>query len=455
MSATSFSANAQNAELGKLIRPAYSLADLEAVRQALVANETIKIRRYSSGGHSAVSVLDIDHTLENAVSGLLILQWDRDNIMQCLAELLFAENPSMNAGLNLSGDQWKRGLLASIIHHHKAEGRFLDIIHDRHSGLPKDFFFRPHIRYNSVSLEEMGDPWGHGQNDALSFVNFLLFHALNTGRMTLSDGQFDSQLADFATILHAYFWKINAWADFDLGAWEDCVAEHWSSIACVLVSLREQYDFMLKHGPMRTTRHGHTFLHEAKGVIEMAEKCERRLRELGTMEFIRSEGRGTRHVDLAQINPMLLAAFCGRPVLDDANTVCILENIERDLMGPIGINRYEYDKWDGRVNRDFPRRSEAQWCHGSPQMSFIYGELFQRTSESKYFEKQLMHFNRGLASVSPRWMIPEAWIIDAKTGEWVPDANEPLAWAQSMLAMSLAQMHASLKKMSAPVTVAA
>ncbi len=43
-------------------------------------------------------------------------------------------------------------------------------------------------------------------------------------------------------------------------------------------------------------------------------------------------------------------------------------------------------------------------------------------------------------------MIPEAWIIDQKTGEWIADANEPLAWAQSMLALSVVQMHQSLKK---------
>jgi len=449
VSSSSGVSKAQNIELGKLIRPAYTFAELDCVRKALIANGIIKIRRYKSGGHSAVSVLDLEHTLENAVDGLLVFHWDRDNIMQCLAELALAENPQLNDGLNLPGDQWKRGLLASIIHHHKGEHRFLDIIRNRRSGYPSDYFHRPHIRYNPISLHEVGDPWGHGQNDSLSFINFLLFYALNTGRMKLEDGQHQSQLADFATLLHAYFWKINVWADFDLGAWEDRVAEHWSSIACALISLRVQYDFMVKHGPMSTTRDGETYYHEAKGVLEMAQKCEERLRELGTREFIRADGGGERQVDLAQINPILLAAFCGRPILDDENTVAILENIERVLMADIGIARYEHDTWDGRINRQFPRGSEAQWCHGSPQMSYIYGELFQRTGENRFYDKQVMHFNRALASVSPRWMIPEAWIIDAKTGEWVADANEPLAWAQSMLALSVVQMHHSIKKREA------
>ncbi len=42
--------------------------------------------------------------------------------------------------------------------------------------------------------------------------------------------------------------------------------------------------------------------------------------------------------------------------------------------------------------------------------------------------------------------MPEAWIIDQRSRQWVPDANEPLAWAQSMLGLSLVQMKASLLK---------
>ncbi|OPZ86918.1 MAG: hypothetical protein BWY75_02020 [bacterium ADurb.Bin425] len=82
-------------------------------------------------------------------------------------------------------------------------------------------------------------------------------------------------------------------------------------------------------------------------------------------------------------------------------------------------------------------------------MSYIWGDLYLRTGEERYFEKQVFHFNRALASVSPRWLMPEAWIIDQQSRQWVPDANEPLAWAQSMLALSLVQMKASLTKRAA------
>lgn len=229
---------AKNFELGKLIRPSYTLSDLEAIRQAFVAHNTLKLRRYSSGGHSAVTVLD-DKTLEAAVDGLLVFHWDRDNIMQTLAELRLSEDPEMNQGINIAPDAWRKGLLASLIHHKKRDFRFMDIIADRASGLPHDYMRRPHIRYNPISLEEVGDPWGHGQNDSLSFVNFMTYHALNTNRMTIQDSAVTDVALSFAAMSHAFFWKVNVWQDQDLGAWEDCVGVHWSSVACVLVSLRE------------------------------------------------------------------------------------------------------------------------------------------------------------------------------------------------------------------------
>ncbi len=435
----------QNTELAKLIQPSYTSASFEAIRAALVAMRTLEVRRYKSGGHSAVTVLDAN-TLENSIDGLLIFMWDRDNIMQCLAELMLAENDELNAGLNVPKNNWKRGLAASITHHRKGEGRFLDVIQGRASGYPKDYFKRPHIRYNPISLSEVGDPWGHGQNDSLSFINFLLFHALKTNRVQWND-EVGQQATAFACLLHAYFWTIHVWEDQDLGAWEDKVAQHWSSIACALVSLREQYEVLFPNGALRHNKDGVDYWVRDHGVKELIEKCEAKLRELGTREFTSSDNGDVRSADLAQINPLLLAAVAGKPVLDDENTVAVLENIERELMGHLGIRRYSKDVWDGRINRyDLGPNEEAQWNHGSPQMSYIYGELFLRTGEAKYFEKQLFHFNRTLASVPQSGFIHEAWIVDVNTREWVLDANEPLAWTQSMVVMALGQMQASLKK---------
>ena len=442
---------AKNTELGKLIRPTYTLDELESIRQAFISHNTLTLRRYSSGGHSAVTVLD-DKTLEAAVDGLLVFHWDRDNIMQVLAELRLSEEPQLKQGFNIAPDAWRKGLLASLIHHKKRDFRFLDIISGRVSGLPHDYMRRPHIRYNPISLEEVGDPWGHGQNDSLSFINFMIYYALNTSRINLHDDDFLDVALSFSAMTHALFWKVNVWQDQDLGAWEDTVGVHWSSVACVLISLREQLEYIEKTGHnVHYYKGGHNLHVDANGLRQLITKCETTLRQLGTREFVQGN-HYTRQADLAQINPLLLAAISGKPVLDDANTVAVLEGVESELTSPIGMRRYINDLWDGRVNRnDFGIGEEAQWCHGSPQMSYIYGDLYLRTHDERFFDKQVYHFNRGLASVNERWLIPEAWIIGKRSRQWVPDANEPLAWAQSMLVLSMVQMKDSLTKRSSLV----
>ncbi len=445
----------QNAEVAKLIQPKYTLAELEAVRKALVSHNTLTLRRYAAGGHSAVTILDNDFTLAAALEGLLYNMWDRDNIMQCLAEVTLADDPELCEGIKVDTSAWRRGLVAALVHHKKGDFRFMDIIMGRASGYSKDYMRRPHIRYNPISLSECGDSWGHGQNDSLSFLNFMLFHGLRTSRLNWDDIDLQPNALSFATLLHGLFWKIHVWEDFDLGAWEDCIGQHWSSVACVLVSLREQLAFLKASGQkLHYNKDSHDFWVTENGVQELIDKCQAKLAEIGLNEFITTESGGTRTVDLAMLNPLLLACFAGQPVIDDANTVAVLEKIETELLGHIGLRRYADDLWDGRDNRhDFEDGEEAQWVHGSPQMSYIYGDLYQRTGDERYYEKQVLHFNRALASISPRWLAPEAWIVDAHTRNWVADANEPLAWAQSMFVLALAGMKASIAKKDAGTAV--
>ncbi|MBU6455066.1 MAG: hypothetical protein KGS72_25065 [Cyanobacteria bacterium REEB67] len=439
----------QNAEVAKLIQPAYTLAELEAVRKVLASHKTLTLRRYPNGGQSAVTILDIYETLFSAMDGLLMNMWDRDNVMQCLAELKLADDAELRAGIeSVDANSWRRGMNAALDHHKKGDFRFVDICLGRASNEPKDYMRRPHIRYPATNPGECGDNWGHGQNDSLSFLLFMLYHGLNTGRLDWSDIDLQPNALSFVTLLHGFFWKIRVWEDMDLGAWEDKVAQHWSSVACVLAALREQHIWFKKTGEkLHYNKDGHDFWVTESGVQELITKCEDKLREIGLNEYVISQDNSTRNVDLAMINPMLLAAFSGKALVDDAYTVTMLEKIEAELLGHLGARRYAKDLWDGRVNRyDLAAGEEAQWVHGSPQMSFIYGDLYQRTGDEKYLDKQVQHFNRALASIAPSWLTPEAWIVDMRTRRWVPDANEPLAWATAMLVLSFAGMKTSLTK---------
>ncbi|HEY9868311.1 MAG TPA: glycoside hydrolase family 15 protein [Candidatus Obscuribacterales bacterium] len=431
----------QNAELAKLSRQTYDLATLEAVRQSLVSHGTLSLRRYSSGGSSAVTVLDLDRTLESAIDGLLINQWDRDAIMQALAELAVALDAPLGAGLGIKPDAWKEGLRSCLVHHVNHQHRFLDIISGRVSGF--EMGRRPHIRYNPLNLGESTESWGHGQNDSLGFISYLLFFALNRGYLTWSEVE---QLANpFACLQHHYFWTVHVWEDWELGAWEDKRAEHASSIAVVAASLREQLEFVRKHGRLVYCTEGKCYDVTEAGVADMLSRCESKLRELLPNEFIRSDNGEVRTVDSAIVNALLQAALSGKPLVDDGMTMQVISNIEQNLMGHIGISRYPRDVWDGRVNRrDLGNREEAQWCHVSPMLSYVLGEMYRRTGKQEHLDHQVYHFNRSLAHVNERWRIPEAYIVDATTRQWVSDANEPLAWAQAMTLLAIAGMKASL-----------
>ena len=441
----------QNKEVEKLAGDKYTPAKLKTLRTLLDKKGTFYLRRYSSGGHSAVTISD-NASLESSISGLLIMHWDRDNIMQALAE-------------RASGDEkWKEGLAASLNHHLRYRQKLV------HADPNK----RPHIRYNAVSLDELTEPWGHAQNDALSFLEFLLFHDLNQNHSTLNQTtrplEIKAAVLDinarltYAVLLPHYFEKIKVWQDIDLGAWEDKRAVHSSSIACALGGLREQYEYVTRHGAIKHKVDGREYVVDEKMLRELIGKCKKAALAILPNEYVtaddadtRSDTSKVRAVDAAIINALYLGAISGRPLFDDKLTVSLIENVENKLMGPLGIARYPGDIWDGRQDRrDLDKGQEAQWCHVSPMISYIYGEMYRRTGKAEYFQKEVEHFNRGLAHINGNFKIPEAYIVDPvykNNGryKWIADANEPLAWAQSVTLLSFIGIEESLKFQSKEV----
>lgn len=424
----------QNKEVEKLAGDKYTPAKLKTLRALLDNKGTFYLRRYSSGGHSAVTISD-DASLESSISGLLIMHWDRDNIMQALAE-------------RANGDEkWRDGLAASLKHH----------LRYRQKLAAADSSKRPHIRYNAVSLDELSEPWGHAQNDALSFLEFLLFHDLNQNHSTLDKlaKPLDKEAAlTYAVLLPHYFEKIKVWQDVDLGAWEDKRAVHSSSIACALGGLREEYEYVTRHGAISHKVDGQEYVVDEKMLRELIGKCKKAALAILPNEYVtaddadtRSDTSKVRAVDAAIINALYLGAVSGRPLFDDKLTLALINNVESKLMGPLGIARYPGDIWDGRQDRrDLKKKEEAQWCHVSPMISYIYGEMYRRTGKAEYFQKEVEHFNRGLAHINGNFKIPEAYIVDPlKKDIWIADANEPLAWAQSVTLLSFIGLEDSLK----------
>ncbi len=433
----------QNAEVDNLARRQYTRAEVDVILDRLAAHGTLRLKRYSSGGHSAVTI-DDQRSLESAVDGLLIMHWDRDNIMQAIAE---QASSRLKGRIPIDANSWKTGLAASLKHHYRYRSRFTDLISGNATA-------RPHIRYNPIGLTELTEPWGHAQNDALSYVAFLLFWALNQKQVDWADRELQPFAETYAVLLPRYFEKIRVWEDVDLGAWEDKRAEHASSIGCALGALVEQRRFLLSHGPLMSSVDGRAYSVSAADLEGMIERCRGKLHDILPNEYIRADATdtradtsGVREVDAGLINALFLGALSGEPLFSDEMTLTIIGNIERLLMGPIGIARYPHDIWDGRVDRkDLKVDEEAQWSHVSPMISCILGEMYRRTGDEKLYVRQVEHFNRSLAHVNGRWRIPEAYIVDPATRQWVADANEPLAWAQAATLLAFDSMYRSLDK---------
>ncbi len=459
----------QNRELKVIVgediknRPTVTKVMLEKVTAELAAHGTLALRRYSSGGHSAVTVHD-PRSLESAIDGSLIMHWDRDNIMQALAEYQLNDDQDLRLHLKVAKGAWLLGLLASLKHHYNYYHRFVDII-DGKAGA-HDFSKRPHIRYNPINLQEVQDPWGHAQNDALGYMLFLTFYSANQGKFNIAhkglaestDGKQPKSPAGqneayrFGVLLPLFFEKIEVWKDFDFGAWEDKKAEHASSIACALAGLKEEKKFVDRNGPLSEKIDGKDYTVTSELLGKLIKQCEDKLEKILPNEFVnsdpedkRADASRDRKSDSALINALFLGAVSGEPLVSEKLTNQVLNSTTAVLCRPIGFARYEHDIWDGRIDRkDLKEREEAQWSHVAPMMSVIYGDLYRRTKKESYFELQDLFFRRSLTTVNNRWRIPEAYIVDPKTRKWVSDANEPLAWAQSAEIMAIIAMKCSL-----------
>jgi len=447
-------------------------ANLERIIAELEKHQTLSIRRYSSGGQSAVTVQD-PSSLESALDGMLAMHWDRDSIMQALAEYQLADDDAIRTKLKVAKNAWAMGLAASLKHHYTYSKRFVDIISGRVA--PNDFDKRPHIRYNPIGLQEVQDPWGHAQNDALAYVLFMTFYAANQGQIVVADKTLklgvdglpvkpliaQKEAQRFGILVPLFFEKIEVWKDFDFGAWEDKKAEHASSIACVLAGLRQEKKYVDKVGAMTERIDGKDYTVTSAMLDAMIKKCEEKLVQILPNEFInsdkedkRADASRVRDADSAIVNALFLGAVSGEPIVHDAMTERIIGVLEARLARPIGFARYPLDIWDGRVDRrDLEFNEEAQWSHVAPMISVVYGELYQRTKKPQYLTAQELYFKRSLTTVNKRWRIPEAYIVDRKTRKWVPDANEPLAWAQSVEIMAILSMRKSLADSDHPHAV--
>jgi phosphorylase kinase alpha/beta subunit len=154
-------------------------------------------------------------------------------------------------------------------------------------------------------------------------------------------------------------------------------------------------------------------------------------------------------------------------IVSDQMETQILEDVQKNLCGTIGISRYlgdtfwgpNYKKIVGDKERTSPieevsaRRLvdstglEAQWCIFDSIISVIYGRRYLRHARPGDRDRQIHFFNRALGQITAEkevcpWKCPELYYWE--DGSFVPGDVVPLYWAQSNLKLAFHYMRKSV-----------
>ncbi len=235
-----------------------------------------------------------------------------------------------------------------------------------------------HPRYDE-SGNELPEPWGYKQNDAIGALLWKIGDLDKKGRIMW-------RLGDKETVkkLVNYLQAIEYWHDADNGMWEEKEEIHASSVgACLagLISVQHIVDV-----PLHLIAHG-----------------EHALRTMLPNESV------TKHADLA-----LLSLIWPYKVVTAHEREMILKNVEEQLVREKGVIRYAGDQY-------YSNGTEAEWTMGFPWLAIIYKEL--------EINKYQFYLNKARDAMNENGELPELYF----GGTSAHNENTPLAWAMSLL----------------------
>jgi len=244
-----------------------------------------------------------------------------------------------------------------------------------------DFAFEYiHPRYNPHTFEELHEPWGNKQNDAIGMFLFKVGELYQKGIVVFRNEQ-DMRILQK---LVYYLASIEYWHDRDNGVWEENEEVHASSVGACVAGLKAIS----------------WIVNVPKVLIAKGEET------LNTLLPWESE---TKEVDLA-----LLSLIYPFNVVNDTQRAQILWNVEKKLVRRMGIIRYPGDRY-------YSNGREAEWCFGFPWLAKIYKDM-GNLDKSKYY------MNLTLGTMNKRLEIPELYY--AHTNKH--NKNSPLGWASAM-----------------------
>lgn len=337
--------------------------------------------------------------------------------------------------------------------------RLDDVIHGRVDR--SEPMFRPHVRFDGVTLQESRDTWAHAQNDALGYFLWMYCTLACHGQLRPSREEIETLIL-FARDFEA----IRYWEDEDSGHWEEGRKIEASSIGVVVAGLEKLRGFFSlqskgrSNAGIREQRPGisDSFLKQ----IEQRGRLE--LSKILPYECIQKSPAKRRRTDAALLFLVYPLAVAGGTTADR-----ILKDIAESLEGPYGIKRYIGDSYwaaDYKDKLDPTQRTvdfsdsveqrnkllvpgqEAQWCLFDPIMSAAYGRRYQRMGRRADLERQTHYFNRSLGQLTGKskgareFQCPEAYYLER--GRYVPNDQTPLLWTQANLLVAMRLMEVSL-----------
>lgn len=428
----------QNAALRGLVPGrAYTPDDVVRIEDALAAAGTLATRSLQTGLFPAVpappEASGYDHV------------WVRDNVYLAHAHLV--------RGDDQVAARTARAILLFWWTHRQ---RFDDIIAGTVD--PNDVMLRPHVRFDGAHLREVTtERWSHAQNDALGYALWLAARLAGTGLLEL-----DEPVAGMLGLLPRYLAAIRYWDDADSGHWEEARKRSASSIGAVLAGV-EALLALGRERPSALRAAGFDM-----SLLETAAELERQGRatldqilpsECVDPPSVAGAGSGVaRRFDAALLFLVYPLRVVVGPRADE-----ILADVARFLTGPFGIRRYPGDSyWAPDYDLKLPPRErtrdysqdlaardallerpgeEAQWCIFDPILSALYGRRYLEHHQRADLERQVHHFERTLAQVTPDWRCPELYYM--RQGAWVPGPHMPLLWTVANLSTALTALHAS------------
>jgi GH15 family glucan-1,4-alpha-glucosidase len=424
------------AKLKSLLRDSYNAKSLDAIAKYLEAHRSHFLRPIANGLFAATPELK-----EGSVSGYQNA-WIRDNVM-------VANSFRMRGQLDVA-----RGASQGLTNYFaKHLNRFHKII--ELPALKESIQERPHVRFDALTLGEIGENWPHAQNDALGYALWLRFLMANSSEspwpLTASDWQVYGLFPD-------YFAAIEFWSDPDSGSWEETRKVNNSSVGAVVAGLVQIRRCILQTVASRAELPASVdknFLHRIDSLID---KGRERLAK--TLPF---ESPPERMMDGALL--FLIYPVDVLKSRDMENS--ILNLTEARLSGPMGIKRYlgdsyfcqDYDRWfpPEQQAADFSNSiayrdallapgCEAQWNLFDPIVSIIYGQRYAESRQKSDLERQTHYFNRSLSQNTADGQCPELYFL--KDGKYVINDHTPLAWTQANQALALHMMEKSVRKRS-------